>query len=98
VLFRSAFIRAIEWAALTEALVMGKPSAAFFDELVSSTGVAANDCLMIGDDVDADVGGAMARGIAGCLVRTGKFQEADLDRLPEGAALIGSIAEWSMAS
>jgi len=93
-----AFIRAIEWAALTEALVMGKPSAAFFDELVTSTGVAANDCLMIGDDVDADVGGAMARGIAGCLVRTGKFQEADLDRLPEGAALIGSIAEWSMAS
>jgi ribonucleotide monophosphatase NagD (HAD superfamily) len=93
-----AFIRAIEWAALTEALVMGKPSAAFFDELVTSTGVAANDCLMIGDDVDADVGGAMARGIAGCLVRTSKFQEADLDRLPEGAALIGSIAEWSMAS
>jgi HAD superfamily hydrolase (TIGR01458 family) len=93
-----AFIRAIEWAALTEALVMGKPSAAFFDELVASTGVAANDCLMIGDDVDADVGGAMARGIAGCLVRTGKFQEADLDRLPGGAALIGSIAEWSMAA
>jgi HAD superfamily hydrolase (TIGR01458 family) len=93
-----AFIRAIEWAALTEALVMGKPSAAFFDELVASTGVAANDCLMIGDDVDADVGGAMARGITGCLVRTGKFQEADLDRLPEGAALIGSIAEWSMVA
>jgi HAD superfamily hydrolase (TIGR01458 family) len=93
-----AFIRAIEWAAHTEALVMGKPSAALFDELVASTGMTANDCLMIGDDVEADVGGAMARGIAGCLVRTGKFQEADRDRLPEGATLIGSITEWSLAA
>jgi HAD superfamily hydrolase (TIGR01458 family) len=89
-----AFIRAIEWAAHTEALVMGKPSAAFFDELVASTGVSAEECLMIGDDVEADVAGAMARGIAGCLVCTGKFQEADRARLPEGAALIRSIAEW----
>jgi HAD superfamily hydrolase (TIGR01458 family) len=93
-----AFIHAIEWAAHTEALVMGKPSAAFFNELVASTGVAACDCLMIGDDVEADVGGAMAQGIAGCLVRTGKFQEGDRDRLPEGAALIGSITEWSLAA
>jgi ribonucleotide monophosphatase NagD (HAD superfamily) len=49
---------------------------------------------MIGDDVEADVAGAMARGISGCLVCTGKFQDADRARLPEGAALIRSIAEW----
>ena len=91
------FIRAIEWATDTQALVMGKPAAPFFDELVASTGVTAQECLMIGDDVDADVAGAMARGIAGCLVRTGKFQASDSGRLPRGARLIGSIADWRAA-
>ncbi len=91
------FIRAIEWAANTQAVVMGKPAAPFFDELVASAGVAAEECLMIGDDVEADVAGAMARGIAGCLVRTGKFQESDRSRLPQGAWLIETIAHWRSA-
>jgi HAD superfamily hydrolase (TIGR01458 family) len=89
-----AFIQAIEWAAQMDAIVMGKPSPAFFDELVASTGLPAHHCMMIGDDVEADVAGAMARGIAGCLVRTGKFQERDQARLPKGAVLIDSIADW----
>jgi ribonucleotide monophosphatase NagD (HAD superfamily) len=29
----------------------------------------------VGDDVETDVGGAMAAGLAGFLVRTGKFRE-----------------------
>lgn len=89
-----AFIHAIEWAARKDAIVMGKPSPTFFDELIASTGVPAHDCMMIGDDVEADVAGAMTRGIAGCLVRTGKFQNSDQSRLPRGAVLIDSIADW----
>jgi HAD superfamily hydrolase (TIGR01458 family) len=88
-----AFVRAIEWAAGIEAIVMGKPSAAFFSELVASTGLQPHDCLMVGDDVEADVAGAMAAGLAGCLVKTGKFQPADLDRLPPGGVLVESIAD-----
>jgi ribonucleotide monophosphatase NagD (HAD superfamily) len=30
---------------------------------------------MVGDDVEADVAAAMALGIQGCLVQTGKYQE-----------------------
>ena len=30
---------------------------------------------MVGDDVEADVGGAMDAGLAGILVRTGKYRE-----------------------
>lgn len=33
--------------------------------------------VMIGDDLEADIAGAMALGIAGILVRTGKFQPED---------------------
>jgi HAD superfamily hydrolase (TIGR01458 family) len=87
------FIRAIAWAADTEAVVMGKPSAAFYEELVASTGLKPGACLMVGDDVEADVAGAMACGLRGCLVCSGKFQPGDLERLPAGAALIGSLAE-----
>ncbi|MDM7953985.1 MAG: TIGR01458 family HAD-type hydrolase [Cyanobium sp. CZS 25K] len=89
-----AFLTAIEWAAGVEAQVMGKPSPAFFDELVASTGLPPQDCLMIGDDVEADVAGAMAQGLRGALVRTGKFRPGDEERLPDGGVVIASIADW----
>jgi HAD superfamily hydrolase (TIGR01458 family) len=89
-----AFLTAIEWAAGTEALVMGKPSPAFFEELVASTGLTPAECLMIGDDVEADVAGAMAFGLRGLLVRTGKFRPADEGRLPAGGMAIASIGDW----
>jgi HAD superfamily hydrolase (TIGR01458 family) len=92
-----AFLQAIEWAARCEALVMGKPDPSFFSEVVASTGLPADRCLMIGDDVDADVAGAITSGIRGCLVRTGKFQDSDLQRLPAAAAVINGIAAWRSA-
>ena len=52
------------------------------------------DLVVVGDDIDSDVRGAMAAGARGVLVRTGKFRDSDLagpDRAPD--AVIGSIAE-----
>jgi ribonucleotide monophosphatase NagD (HAD superfamily) len=47
---------------------------------------------MVGDDVVNDVGGAQAAGLAGVLVRTGKFRPADLDRgAPD--AVVDSLAD-----
>lgn len=86
-----AFIRAIEWAADSQAIIMGKPSADFFRELCDVCNLPPGDCLMIGDDVEADVAGAMAIGMRGGLVRTGKFQPRDLDRLPPDALLLDDI-------
>lgn len=87
------FIRALEWAADTEAIIMGKPSQAFFDQVVASTGHDPAECLMVGDDLKGDVEGAVDAGLQACLVRTGKFQDKDEDKLPPKAGIIDSIAD-----
>jgi phospholysine phosphohistidine inorganic pyrophosphate phosphatase len=40
-------------------------------------GIAAHRAVMIGDDLENDVGGTQANGIRGILVRTGKYRPAD---------------------
>ena len=85
------FIRAIEWAAGTEALIMGKPGKDFFQQVVASTPFQAGQCLMVGDDVIGDVEGAVNAGLMGCLVRTGKFRPEDEDHLPPGAKIVDSL-------
>ena len=51
---------------------------------------------MIGDDIEADVGGAQALGIKGVLVKTGKYREALVQQSvikPDGVMdSIGAIA------
>lgn len=87
------FIRAVAWASGIEPIVMGKPGRAFFHEVVASTRYDPDECLMLGDDFEADVIGAIRAGLQGCLVRTGKYQESDEGELPEGATVIDSVAD-----
>ena len=61
-----AFLQTLEYGASCEATVLGKPSVAFVAEVVQSLGLPAARCLMVGDDVEADVLGAIAAGLAGC--------------------------------
>ncbi len=68
------FVVALEYASGKSATVLGKPAPAFFKLAVESLGVPAADVAMIGDDAEADVGGAMAAGLKGVLVRTGKYR------------------------
>lgn len=87
------FIRALEYAAGVEATVIGKPGQAMFHEACDSMGLAPGDCLMIGDDVEADIGGARQAGLEAALVKTGKYREADSDRAEElGAGVFDDIA------
>jgi HAD superfamily hydrolase (TIGR01458 family) len=72
-----AFLLGLEKAADTEAVVLGKPSGAFFAAALSSLGVGRSEAVMVGDDLEADVLGAQRAGITGVLVRTGKFSEKD---------------------
>jgi HAD superfamily hydrolase (TIGR01458 family) len=69
------FVAAIEYATGREALVVGKPSAAFFQLVLGDMGVEPGDAAMVGDDVETDVGGALGAGLSGILVRTGKYRE-----------------------
>lgn len=87
------FVKAIEWATGIEAIVMGKPGKAFFDQVVASTPYRPEECLMIGDDLEGDVIGAVDAGLQACLVQTGKFKSEDSQRLPGGAYLIESVTD-----
>ncbi|MEO1237691.1 MAG: TIGR01458 family HAD-type hydrolase [Planctomycetota bacterium] len=71
------FVAALSFAAGVEAQVTGKPAAAFFRAALQDVGVRPGRAVMIGDDLPNDIGGAAACGVAGVLVRTGKFRPAD---------------------
>jgi HAD superfamily hydrolase (TIGR01458 family) len=88
-----AFVAGLEQAAHTEAEVVGKPAAAFFESAVARLGVTAADALMVGDDIDNDVLAAQRCGLTGVLVRTGKYNARALAAAP-GAPdyVIDSIA------
>ncbi len=88
------FVASLEYATGREAEVMGKPSSAFFELALGELGVGADRAAMVGDDVEADVGGAMEAGLAGILVRTGKYREDLVERSGvDPTAIVDSIAD-----
>jgi HAD superfamily hydrolase (TIGR01458 family) len=74
-----ATVVALEYAAARTAVLIGKPAREFFLIACQSMRVAPEDTIVIGDDLEADVGGALAAGCAGVLVRTGKFRPEQLE-------------------
>lgn len=70
-----AYASALEYGSGRAAVVVGKPDPRFFAAALAEVGARPADAVMVGDDVEADVGGAMAAGLEGVLVRTGKFRE-----------------------
>jgi HAD superfamily hydrolase (TIGR01458 family) len=87
-----AFVAALEAATGVTPVVCGKPSQAFFASALAMLGVPPARAAMVGDDVVNDVTGAQEAGLAGVLVRTGKFRPADLDRgTPD--AVVDSFAD-----
>jgi HAD superfamily hydrolase (TIGR01458 family) len=89
-----AFVAGLEYAAEREATVLGKPSAAYFDAALAALGSAASETVMVGDDVEADVAGAKRCGLAGVLVRTGKYRDDTLERAGvEPDAVLDSVAD-----
>lgn len=93
------FVAALEHATGRQAIVLGKPSAAFFHAAADQLALPPEAVLMIGDDLHADIGGAQAAGLVGALVKTGKFRPADLDGPVKPDVVLASIADlpnwWS---
>ena len=88
------FVAALEYAADVEAVVVGKPSPAFFSLALGQLGAGPEDAAMVGDDVETDVVGAIRAGLRGVLVRTGKYREETARRAdPPPTAVIDSIAD-----
>ena len=74
-----AFIHGLEYASNSQAMMIGKPSADFFNIALADMQLSANQVLMIGDDIDSDIGGAQQVGIKSVLVCTGKYRQAYAD-------------------
>src|SRR5438093_5866734 len=88
-----AFVAGLEYAADTEATVLGKPSSAYFAAALEALDYDPEQTWMVGDDVEVDVAGAAAFGLRTVLVETGKFRQEALDEStvkPDG--VIESIA------
>jgi HAD superfamily hydrolase (TIGR01458 family) len=69
------FVAAIEFATGREAYVVGKPARGFFEGALAGLGVGTGAAVMVGDDIESDIGGALHAGLDGILVRTGKYRE-----------------------
>ncbi|WP_342027475.1 TIGR01458 family HAD-type hydrolase [Methyloceanibacter methanicus] len=89
-----AFVTALEYASGKQAIVLGKPSPDFFHAALASMGCAPEDAVMVGDDAESDVAGALKAGLSGAiLVRTGKFREGDEARFePRPTATVEDLA------
>jgi HAD superfamily hydrolase (TIGR01458 family) len=98
-----AFVAALEFASEREAIVFGKPAPAFYHAALVSMDCPGNDAVMVGDDAEADVAGALQAGVgAALLVRTGKYREDDERRFdPSPTATIDDLpaaADWIVAN
>jgi HAD superfamily hydrolase (TIGR01458 family) len=93
-----AFVAGLEYAADTEATVLGKPSSEYFAVALEALDAEPGLTWMVGDDLEGDCLGAHRHGMHTVLVRTGKFRPDEVERSqvqPDG--IISSIAqlpEW----
>jgi HAD superfamily hydrolase (TIGR01458 family) len=88
------FVAGLEYAADTEATVLGKPSSAYFAAALEALDAEPGLTWMVGDDLEGDCLGAQKHGMRTVLVRTGKFRPDEVERSraqPDG--IISSIAQ-----
>ncbi|MDL2397977.1 TIGR01458 family HAD-type hydrolase [Rhizobium mayense] len=98
-----AFVAALEFATQRRAIVLGKPSADFFVSALASMHCPKTEAVMVGDDAETDVAGALRAGLSGALlVRTGKYRRGDEKRFkPQPTATVNDISaavEWIIAN
>jgi HAD superfamily hydrolase (TIGR01458 family) len=70
-----AFVAGLEYATGQDALVIGKPSPAFYQSALDDLQLPAHQVAMIGDDLISDIQGSQNLGLHAVLVQTGKFRD-----------------------
>ncbi|XP_062565003.1 haloacid dehalogenase-like hydrolase domain-containing protein 2 [Armigeres subalbatus] len=78
------FVKGLEYSTGLKSICIGKPNEYFFRSAMPD-GLKPEECVMIGDDTNDDCLGAMAIGMKGFLVETGKYQPDlhGMDTLPK---------------
>lgn len=89
-----AFVRALEYSSGRTALLLGKPAPEFFMAGARQIGLPPEQVVMVGDDAESDVAGALAAGIGrAILVRSGKYRAGDETRFdPHPTDCVADIA------
>lgn len=72
----------LAYAANREPIFCGKPQPQFLLHLCQRLGVEPARCLLIGDNLEADIAGGRAVGMSGVLTLTGVSRRADLAAIP----------------
>ena len=93
-----AYIRALEAATGQKATILGKPARAFFEQALQRIGIPAQESIMVGDDIENDIGAAQQAGLRAVLVCTGKHSADSplLERIKPDAILpsIVDVPGW----
>ncbi len=76
-----AFVAGLEYATGVEAVVLGKPSPAYFAAALDALTAEPELTWLVGDDPESDIRAAQLFGMRTALVRTGKFRPDTLDGL-----------------
>ncbi|WP_345978988.1 TIGR01458 family HAD-type hydrolase [Sulfurimonas sp. HSL3-2] len=90
------FVQALEYAVQKEAKIIGKPSMEFYHLACQMLAYKPEECIMIGDDIESDIGGAQDAGLKTVLVKTGKFRPQDLQTGIKADMVIDSIADFTL--
>jgi HAD superfamily hydrolase (TIGR01458 family) len=93
-----AFVVGLEYAAQTEAVVLGKPSPSYFAAACEALDADPQMAWMVGDDLESDIHGAQGIGMRTVLVRTGKFRPDTVERSrvqPDGiVSSLSHLPDW----
>lgn len=85
------FVKGLEYSAKCKAELVGKPNPMFFKSALGD--IKPEDAVMIGDDVIDDIQGAIAVGMRGILVKTGKYREGDENKIENKPIVVASFVE-----
>ncbi len=80
-----SFVRMLSNAACVPYKIFGKPSKEFFNQALNKIGLKPEECIVVGDDIESDISGAINAGIKPVLVKTGKaanYENSDRNTKP----------------
>lgn len=85
------FVEAIEYACDIEAVIIGKPSIDFFEQVLSSIQLKPEQVALTGDDIYGDIQGALNASLESRLVRTGKYRDGDENKTTPKANVVDNV-------
>ncbi len=88
-----SWARMLEEASGVKAVYIGKPGRYVFELTLRSMGLPKDEVVMVGDRICSDIKGASDFGIRSVLLRTGEFDERDLDGDVRPDVVFDSIQE-----